>query len=293
MGRSSVKALIRSIGGVLRRRGVLLLPAVALMAAVMAWAPAMGAPAKGKAQTPQEKAVEKELKKEQKGKLPSCYLCKNIPLIEKEIKDNEAARDLYKKAAEHWTKEMEDTINAIGRYPDSRRESDVDSYINGQSNREESFKQETKSKGVVSMATNVLTCESDVLAKQDPKAERARKQKVAQFKKATKCCQLFEWSVEHELNHVKACEARNRDHIKPTAALLAKEDADEHQKQIDKLNDLLKRAKDNCENKKPTMQKYDENCEGSMRARVEDATERLSRVAEAAKQSKKPGTRGK
>jgi hypothetical protein len=125
----------------------------------------------------------------------------------------------------------------------------------------------------------------------DPKKEKARKKKIAQFKATIMCCQVFEWSMDHELNHVRACEARQKEGKKLTAEDLANEEATEHQKQIDKLKDLLERAKDHCTNKEPTMEKYDENCEGSMRARVEDATERLKRVAEAVKQSKKSAPR--
>jgi hypothetical protein len=291
-----IDGTMRKAGRAGVRRAVVVLSVVAL-GAVLAGPPAMGAPAKGKKQTPQEKAVDKELKQEQKGQLPSCYRCDNLKQIEKEIKDNEAARDIYKKQAEHWKEEIASLKSIRGTYPDTRRESDLQTYLNqGRDQRVDDFKKTTNAKGVISLETNPFTCESDVVPNADPKKERERKKKLEQFKATTKCCQVYEWSVEHELDHVKACEARNRDGKKLTAEDLANEEAAEHQKQIDKLNDLLKRAKDHCENKKPTLQKYDENCEGSMRARVEDAQERLSRVAEAVKQSKpskKSGTRRK
>jgi hypothetical protein len=292
-------AWMRMIGRVLCTRGAFILSAVALMAAVMAWAPAMEAktPPKKAAKAPakeQQPALSKEekkaLKQEKKGALPSCYRCKFQKDLEKEIADNEAARDIYKRQAEHWKKEIEGTKSAIGRYPSSRRDSDLETYLNGgKEERMESFKKETKHKGVISLDTNPITCESDVAPAADPKAEKARKKKIAQFKAATMCCQVLEWSMEHELDHVKACEARNKENKMPTAEDLANEEADEHQKQIDKLKDLLARAKDHCTNKEPTMQKYDEFCEQSMVMRIQDATERLSRVAAAVKQSKKSG----
>lgn len=263
-----------------------------LLLAVMVLPPAMGAPppskAPAKGKDAPSKEVAKELKKENKGKLPSCYACKNLKQIEKEIKDNEAARDIYKAQAERWKKEIEGLKAIRGTYPDSRRQSDLDIYFNqGREERHESFKKTTNAKGVISLETDPLTCESDVVPNADPRKEKARKKKIEQFKAATMCCQVFEWSMDHELNHVKACEARKAAGKKPTAEDLANEEAGEHQRQIDKLKDLLERAKDHCTNKKPTMEKYDENCEGSMRARVEDSTERLKRVAEAIKQSSK------
>jgi Skp family chaperone for outer membrane proteins len=278
-------------------RGLCLCAAVALAAVMAATPQSAGAPAppkapakkeKGKAQTPQDKAVEKELKKERKGRQPSCYRCDNLDQIEKEIKDNEAARDIYKKQAEHWKKEIDSMKSIRGTYPEARRQSDLETYLNqGRDQRVDDFKQTTNAKGVISLETNPFTCESDVVPNPDPQKEKARKKKVAQFKATTKCCQVFEWSMQHELDHVRACEARNRDGKKLTAEDLANEEANAHQQQVDRLKDLLERAKDNCENKQPSMSRYDENCEGSMRARVEDATERVKRVADVVKQSKK------
>ncbi len=273
-----------------------------LLMAVMVLPPAMGAPpppnapAKGKAQPPpkqtaEEKAAAKELAKEKKGALPSCYQCKFQKDLEKEIKDNEAARDIYKREAERWQKEI-DNIKAVGRgYPESRRQGHLDTYFNeGRDGRHEAFKKETKAEEVVSLETDPVNCVSDVVVKTDPKEEKKRKEKLRKFKKLSMCCQVFEWSVEHELNHIEACEQRKSAGKQPTAADLANEEAAEHQKQIDKLKDLLERAKDHCTNKKPTMDKYDEFCEGNMKMRIQDAAERLSRVAEAIKQQpKKPG----
>lgn len=266
--------------------GWLFLLALMLVPPAMGAPPSPKAPAKGK--DAPSKEVAKELQKEKKGKLPSCYRCENLPQIEKEIKDNEAARDIYKAQAEHWKKEIEGLKSIRGAYPESRRQSDLDAYLNqGREERVDSFKKTTNAKGVISLDTDPFTCESDVVPNADPQKEKARKKKIAQFKATIKCCQVFEWSLEHELDHVKACEARKKEGKKLTAEDLANEEAAEHQKQIDKLKDLLARATDHCKNKQPTMEKYDENCEGSMRARVEDAAERLKRVAEAVKQSTK------
>jgi hypothetical protein len=291
MNPSSMKVWRRFLGGVLLMTAIVLPMIVAL-------SPAVGAKSPPKTSTEandaSSKAVKKELKKERKGKLPSCYRCENLAQIEKEIADNEAARDIYKKQAEHWKEEIDSMKSIRGTYPETRRQSDLETYLNqGRDQRVDDFKKTTKAKGVITLDTNPFTCESDAVPNADPKKEAARKKKVAQFKATTKCCQVFEWSMEHELDHVRACEARNRDGKKLTAEDLANEEAKEHQQQVDKLKDLLNRAKDHCNNKEPTMAKYDENCEGSMRARVEDATERLSRVADAIKATKKSRKPGK
>lgn len=187
--------------------------------------------------------------------LESCNQCKFKEAIEKEIKDNEALRDKYKQQADDWKKEIE-AVKATGRgYPDYRRESDLDKYLNqGRQERENSFMQSRGYSNVTSLETNPIICESDVVPKKNPGQEKARKEKVEKFKKNIKCQEIFDLSVQHEKNHVDACEKRKKDKIKVTAEDLAREEMQEYQKMIDELNKILNSI--NAKKCKPDQPRY-------------------------------------
>lgn len=180
--------------------------------------------------------------------LESCNQCKFEEVVKKEIKDNENLRDMYKKKADYWKDRIEKTKNDNPRkvYPDSQRENDLDEYMGGKDERAQSFAEERGYSGTVSLDTNPRTCDSDVIPKKDPKEEKARNEKIEKFKKTVKCKEVFDLSLRHEENHVKACMERKAVGRRLTSVILAEEEAQEHQKMIDELNKILDSIKKKC-----------------------------------------------